>query len=194
MAQNITLTNVGLVWPDGSTALTGITGTFGAGRTGLVGSNGSGKSTLLEALVHSVAPQPRRAGGVLFTERGGYLPQRLAGLDDAASVLENVRALAPSVPAGTVRNQLARFLLRGATVERAVNTLSGGERFRVALARLLLADPPPQQLVLDDPTNNLDRQSVDQLVDALLGYSGALIVVNHDDAFWSGCTRRPRWC
>jgi ATPase subunit of ABC transporter with duplicated ATPase domains len=115
----------------------------GPERIALVGPNGVGKTTLLEALVHGVAPQPDRASGVLLTERVGYLPQRLDGLNDVASVLENVRAVAPSVPAGTMRNQLARFLLRGATVERAVSTLSGGERFRVALARLLLADPPP---------------------------------------------------
>ena len=68
-------------------------------------------------------------------------------------------------------------------MERAVGTLSGGERFRVSLARLLLADPPPQLLVLDEPTNNLDLQSVDQLVDALRSYRGAIVVVSHDDVF-----------
>jgi ATPase subunit of ABC transporter with duplicated ATPase domains len=68
-------------------------------------------------------------------------------------------------------------------VEREVGTLSGGERFRVALARLLLADPPPQLLVLDEPTNNLDLASVEQLVDALRAYRGALLVVSHDDVF-----------
>jgi ATPase subunit of ABC transporter with duplicated ATPase domains len=120
---------------------------------------------------------------VLLTDRVGYLPQRLDGLDDTGTVLENVQSAAPSAAPGIIRNQLARFLLRGATVERLVGSLSGGERFRVAIARLLLADPPPQLLVLDEPTNNLDLRSIDQLVDALRAYGGAIIVVSHDDAF-----------
>lgn len=62
-------------------------------------------------------------------------------------------------------------------------TLSGGERFRVALARILLADPPVQLLVLDEPTNNLDLTSVQQLVDALAAWRGGLLVVSHDRAF-----------
>nr|MBP8920401.1 ABC-F family ATP-binding cassette domain-containing protein [Micropruina sp.] len=86
-------------------------------------------------------------------------------------------------PVARVRGQLARFLFRGDTVERSVGELSGGERFRVALARLLLADPPNQLLVLDEPTNNLDLRSVDELVDALAGYRGGLLVVSHDNAF-----------
>ena len=105
------------------------------------------------------------------------------GLDEDASVLENVRAAAPDLPTAEMRNRLARFLLRGAAVDRPVSTLSGGERFRVALARLLLADPPPQLLVLDEPTNNLDIDTVDQLVGALSSYRGAVLVVSHDDAF-----------
>ncbi|KFD44183.1 ABC transporter, partial [Cellulosimicrobium sp. MM] len=84
---------------------------------------------------------------------------------------------------GTVRNHLARLLLRGSAVDRPVGTLSGGERFRVALARLLLADPPAQLLVLDEPTNDLDVRSVERLVEALSGYAGALLVVSHDDGF-----------
>ena len=67
--------------------------------------------------------------------------------------------------------------------ERALGTLSGGERFRVALARLLLADPPPQLVVLDEPTNNLDLDTADQLVEAIAAYRGAVLVVSHDDAF-----------
>ncbi|MCU1586376.1 MAG: transporter [Microbacteriaceae bacterium] len=155
----------------------------GPERVALTGPNGVGKTTLLEALVTGGEAGAGSIRAVLLTDRVGYLPQRLDGLDDDATVLENVRSAAPAVPPGVVRNRLARFLLRGGTVERAVGTLSGGERFRVALARLLLADPPPQLLVLDEPTNNLDLQSIDQLVDALRSFRGALLVVSHDDAF-----------
>jgi ATPase subunit of ABC transporter with duplicated ATPase domains len=166
----------------------------GPERIALVGPNGVGKTTLLEGMLTASPVEPgapverveiplAAAYGILHTDRIGYLPQRLDGLDDGATVLDSVRAAAPTLPPGEARARLARFLLRGDAVERRVATLSGGERFRVALARLLLADPPPQLLVLDEPTNNLDLPSVDQLVSALRGYRGALLVVSHDDAF-----------
>lgn len=120
---------------------------------------------------------------VAHTDRAGYLSQRIDGLDDTASVLENVRTAAPGVGDVELRNRLARFLIRGDMALRPVAALSGGERFRVALARLLLADPPPQLLVLDEPTNNLDLDTVDELVDALAAYRGAVLVVSHDAAF-----------
>ncbi|KQZ85928.1 ABC transporter [Microbacterium sp. Root166] len=172
----------------------------GPERVALVGANGAGKTTLLEALVASAggagAPWPAvveraqrdetlRPVATAQTDRVGYLPQRMDGLDEGASVLENVAAAAPQVPIPELRNRLARFLIRGDAVSRPVSTLSGGERFRVALARLLLADPAPQLIVLDEPTNNLDLDTVDQLVDALAAYRGAVLVVSHDDAFLS---------
>ena len=176
----------------------------GPERVALIGPNGAGKTTLLEKLIGArprnstdpgaqastnaesdepVANPWSSARAELHTDRVGYLPQRVDGLDDAASVLDNVAPAAPNVTIVELRNRLARFLIRGAAVERPVGTLSGGERFRVALARLMLADPPPQLLVFDEPTNNLDLDTVDQLVDAIAAYRGAVLVVSHDDAF-----------
>ena len=178
----------------------------GPERVALVGPNGVGKTTLLESLVRSAGvrdsvpgvsvgaatgeiprPLPSALPGRLsaepHTDRIGYLPQRVDTLDEGASVLQNVRAAASAVPDRDLRNRLARFLIRGDAVDRPVATLSGGERFRVALARLLLADPPPQLLVLDEPTNNLDIDTVDQFVAALAAYRGAVLIVSHDDTF-----------
>ncbi|WP_433526919.1 ABC-F family ATP-binding cassette domain-containing protein [Nocardia pseudovaccinii] len=151
----------------------------GPERVALVGPNGAGKSTLLENLLHGRHPER----GTLLTDRVGYLPQRLDDLDEQTSALDNVHSVASTIPSATIRNQLARLLLRGSSVERPVSTLSGGERFRVSLARLLLADPPAQLLILDEPTNNLDIGSVEQLVEALAAYRGALLVVSHDYPF-----------
>jgi ATPase subunit of ABC transporter with duplicated ATPase domains len=131
------------------------------------------------------APDPGdgRPRGRLLTDRVGYLPQRLDGLDDAGSALDNLAAVAPTVTEGEIRTGLARLRLRGDAVFRPVASLSGGERFRVALARLLFARPPAQLLILDEPTNNLDLTSREQLVEALSGYRGAILVISHDPGF-----------
>jgi len=142
----------------------------GSERIALVGRNGIGKTRLLRHLEPS-------------TDRVGHLDQRLDDFDESASVLDTVRAACPDTAPGQVRAQLARFLLRTDEVARPVGTLSGGERFRVALARLLLADPPHELLVLDEPTNNLDLDSIDALVSALAASRSGLVVVSHDDAF-----------
>src|SRR5690606_29721174 len=126
--------------------------------------------------------EPRFAAAAR-TDRIGYLPQRIDGLDESRAVIENIAAAAPSIPEKELRNRLARFLIRGGTTDRPVSSLSGGERFRVSLAKLLLADPAPHLVVLDEPTNNLDLDTVDQLVEALRAYRGAVLVVSHDDVF-----------
>ncbi|MDN5682750.1 ABC-F family ATP-binding cassette domain-containing protein [Corynebacterium glyciniphilum] len=161
----------------------------GSERLALTGPNGVGKTRLLEALVRQARDDDGSTAtqhGVrasTFTERIGYLPQRLDHLDDEATVIDTVRTAAPNAPVEQVRASLARFLFGEDTVHRRVGDLSGGERFRVALARILLAEPAHQLLVLDEPTNNLDLDSVDALVSALEDYHGGLIVVSHDDAF-----------
>ncbi|GAA1159842.1 ABC-F family ATP-binding cassette domain-containing protein [Microbacterium oxydans] len=156
----------------------------GPERVALIGRNGAGKTTLLERLVAGgSAPDEHPLHAEAHTDLIGYLPQRVDGLDEQRSVFESIAAAAPHVPEKELRNRLARFLIRGATAERPVASLSGGERFRVALATLLLADPAPHLVVLDEPTNNLDLDTVDQLVEALRAYRGAVLVVSHDDAF-----------
>jgi ATPase subunit of ABC transporter with duplicated ATPase domains len=160
----------------------------GPERIALTGPNGSGKTTLLRAIA-GLAARPGvtvRLGAVV-----GYLPQRLDILDDALSVVDNVRAAAPAASVNEVRASLARFLFRGPRAERLAGMLSGGERFRAVLAALLLAQPAPQLLLLDEPTNNLDMASVRQLSQALEGYRGAILVASHDVPFLrsAGITR-----
>ncbi len=162
----------------------------GPERVALTGPNGSGKTTLLRAIVERAAGRAEEAADhgppvrvAHVTDRVGYLPQRLDVLDEGLSVLDNLRVAAPSADARTIRAGLARFLVRGDRVNRSAADLSGGERFRVCLARLLLADVPPRLLILDEPTNNLDLDSQLRLAEALNAYRGALLVVSHDYAF-----------
>ncbi|HCM94828.1 MAG TPA: ABC transporter [Glutamicibacter sp.] len=156
----------------------------GAERVSLVGPNGSGKTRLLQQMLSGEAPGPG-PGGTLFVDRVGYLPQRLDGLDGELSAMQNVASVAPAATANDVRKMLARLLLRGDSADRPLAVLSGGERFRVYLATLLLAEPTAQLLILDEPTNNLDMDSVRQLSEALGAYKGALLVVSHDQHFLS---------
>jgi ATPase subunit of ABC transporter with duplicated ATPase domains len=178
--------------PAGRTVL-GVGGLIvrGPERIAVVGPNGSGKTTLLEAIAGR-RPHPCPGVGAPSVPVA-YLPQRLDVLDDARSVLDNVRAAAPTATPHDVRAQLARFLVRGDRVGQVAGTLSGGERFRVSLACLLLAEPAPQLLLLDEPTNNLDLDSVRQLTEALAGYRGALIVASHDRRFLADLGVEREW-
>ncbi|MCB2412044.1 ATP-binding cassette domain-containing protein, partial [Demequina sp. TTPB684] len=152
----------------------------GPERIVIAGANGSGKTTLIETVLGMRTPA---AGEVNVAVPAGYLPQRLTLLDDAMSVVDNVARYAPDAPPQEVRDQLGKFQFRGAAADAVAGTLSGGERFRAALACVLLARPAPQLLVLDEPTNNLDFASQEHLEQALEGYGGALLVVSHDPAF-----------
>ena len=153
-------------------------------RIVLVGPNGAGKSTLLKILAGNLAIQ----GGV--RELGsnvvpGYFAQnRLDNLDAGATVFENVMSLR------TVENQLTEqqgrailgaFLFRKDDVHKPVSVLSGGEKSRLALARILVK--PPNLLLMDEPTTHLDIQSIDSLVGALKNYEGTLIFISHDVHF-----------
>ncbi len=152
----------------------------GPERIALVGRNGAGKTTLLRTIAGELAPV---AGEATAHVPLRFLPQRLDVLDGELSVAENVARFAPGATTNRIRARLARFLFRGARADQKAATLSGGERFRAALAALMLAEPAPQLLMLDEPTNNLDTASVRQLTSALDSYEGALIVASHDLPF-----------
>ncbi|MET7365484.1 ATP-binding cassette domain-containing protein [Streptomyces sp. NPDC005566] len=152
----------------------------GPERIALVGRNGAGKTTLLRTLTGELAPLSGEARTFVPLR---FLPQRLDVLDEELSVAANVARLAPGITDNHIRAQLARFLFKGARAEQPAGTLSGGERFRAALAATMLASPAPQLLMLDEPTNNLDMASVRQLAGALDAYEGALVIAGHDLPF-----------
>lgn len=152
----------------------------GPERIALLGRNGAGKTTLLRTVAGELAPV---AGEATAHVPLRFLPQRLDVLDDGLTVAENVARFAPGATNNRIRALLARFLFRGARADQQAATLSGGERFRAALAALMLAEPAPQLLMLDEPTNNLDMASVRQLTGALEAYEGALLVASHDLPF-----------
>lgn len=152
----------------------------GPERIALVGRNGAGKTTLLRTLTGQLTPVCGEARTYVPLR---FLPQRLDVLDDELSVAANVARRAPGVSDNQIRSQLARFLFKGVRAEQPAGTLSGGERFRAALAATMLAAPAPQLLMLDEPTNNLDLASVRQLTSALDSYQGALVVASHDLPF-----------
>ncbi|MFC7891457.1 ABC-F family ATP-binding cassette domain-containing protein [Streptomyces sp. NPDC057381] len=152
----------------------------GPERIALIGRNGAGKSTLLRTVAGELEPVAGEASAHVPLR---FLPQRLDVLDGGLTVAENVARFAPGATNNRIRARLARFLFRGARADQPADTLSGGERFRATLAALMLAEPAPQLLMLDEPTNNLDMASVRQLTTALESYEGALIVASHDMPF-----------
>ncbi|GGQ30009.1 ABC transporter [Streptomyces griseomycini] len=152
----------------------------GPERVALIGRNGAGKTTLLRTIAGELEPV---SGETTAHVPLRFLPQRLDVLDGELTVAENVARFAPDATNNRIRARLARFLFRGARADQKAATLSGGERFRATLAALMLAEPAPQLLMLDEPTNNLDMASVRQLTTALESYEGALIVASHDLPF-----------
>ncbi|MDQ3809841.1 MAG: ATP-binding cassette domain-containing protein, partial [Chloroflexota bacterium] len=148
-------------------------------RVALIGPNGAGKSTLLRLLAGRDRPT-RGSASLGVGVRPAYFAQDQAEhFDQARTVFEEVYAAAPaSWDIQGVRDLLGRFLFSGEAQFKPVGSLSGGERSRVALARLLLR--PSNLLLLDEPTNHLDIATRERLEDTLSGYPGTLVVATHD--------------
>ena len=150
-------------------------------RTVLVGPNGAGKSTLLKLLA-GVMPVQKGLRELGHNAKVGYYSQnRVEMLDPKRTVLEEVLSCERPVPDQTARTVLGTFLFRGDDAFKRISVLSGGEKSRLALVKLLL--DPPNLLLMDEPTTHLDMASIDALIWALKQFQGTLIFISHDVYF-----------
>ncbi len=172
---------VGFAWPDGAAVLDDVSFRLtGPERLALVGPNGAGKSTLIRLAVGELSPG---RGQVVRGAPAVVLDQRAALLNDDETLLQNFRRLNPDADDNAAHAALARFVFRNVTALKPAGALSGGERLRAALACVLMAARPPQFIILDEPSNHLDLESIEAMEAALAGYDGALLIASHDEAF-----------
>jgi ATP-binding cassette subfamily F protein 3 len=156
-------------------------------RIGIVGPNGAGKTTLLKTLAGRA---PILGGELLRGHKAfcGYFDQESAELDPERTPYETIRGDHPLLTDEQIRKHLALFLFRGEEVDKAIRGLSGGERARVALARLLLQEP--SWLALDEPTNHLDLAARTALEELLAQFPGSLLCISHDREFLDNLCNR----
>jgi len=182
----ITAKNVDCTYADGEKIVEDVNLQVNYGdRISIFGKNSAGKTTVIKGLVGS--EQVQTNGEVARADNLSVktLDQDYSLVDRTQSVIDNLTKIDPTLSVSAIRQHLARFLFRESSdVNKLAGDLSGGEIARLALAMAVVA--PIDLLVLDEPTNNLDIASVDEMEEALAEFKGGLIVVSHDLAFLKG--------
>jgi len=154
----------------------------------VAGRNGAGKSTLLKMVAGVLAPDAGTVRLGASLKLGYFSQQALDLLDPDLTVFEQMQRDYPDEGQGVLRNLLGAFQFPGHDVEKPIRVLSGGERSRLVIARMLL--DPPNFLVLDEPTNHLDLETKEMLVEALKDFGGTMLFVSHDRTFLRGLATR----
>jgi ATPase subunit of ABC transporter with duplicated ATPase domains len=147
----------------------------------VMGKNGAGKSTLLKIVAGALAPDGGRVTIGASVKMGYFAQQALEVLDPDLTIEEQLQRDFPHESVGVLRNLAGAFQFSGDEVDKKIRALSGGEKTRLVMARMLL--DPPNFLVLDEPTNHLDLVTKEMLIQSLAGFEGTMLFVSHDRAF-----------
>jgi len=170
-------------------ALAGVDLTIRAGELyGLLGPNGAGKTTLLKIVSGALVPDAGEVKLGASLKLGYFAQQALDLLDADLTVEEQLQHDFPDESIGVLRNLAGAFQFSGDDIDKKVRALSGGEKTRLVIARMLLY--PPNFLVLDEPTNHLDLFTKEILIDALKDFDGSMLFVSHDRAFLRALSNR----
>ncbi len=154
----------------------------------VMGKNGAGKSTLLKMVSGALTPDAGEVRLGASLKVGYFAQQSLDLLDPTLTVWEQIQKDFPLESIGVLRNLLGAFQFSGDDVDKKIRSLSGGEKSRLVMARMLL--DPPNFLVLDEPTNHLDLATKEMLLEALHDFEGTMLFVSHDRAFLKGLSNR----
>ncbi len=153
-----------------------------------MGRNGAGKTTLLKMIAGALAPDSGEVRLGASLKMGYFAQQSLDVLDPDLTVIEQLQNDFPQDGIGSLRTLAGAFQFSGDDVDKKIRALSGGEKSRLAMARMLY--DPPNFLVLDEPTNHLDLATKEMLVEALSDFEGTMIFVSHDRTFLRGLSSR----